>query len=432
MGIFKKIGKVFKKIGKGVKKVFKKFGKFMGKIGIVGQIAMMFVLPGIGAALMKGFGAMWTGVVGQTAAGATASAAGATAGAAASTAATTAGQTVAQAAAAGATEAAAVTASTAASIQAGTTAITASATGMLGSSSAVVRGAGMVLEKGAQFARTIQAGYKTVSQAVTGAFEETGKWIGGKLGMKTAEGAAMKGSWANYSQGVTDSFAKLGDKAAEFWSPIKAGPATASPITDAVTNKAVEAVSTTSNFMAEAADTGSGITTDISMPTAELKNQIGKVAESKFTSPTGFDVADPVNLKRSLLDKVMGGESFGEKLVNFKDDAIQYGQNLPGNIAKQTITGEATNAFYDIAGLTQEPPEMEGPSSYGFRPSFYQSNADVLANTIGTPSDFGTFLAVGQQIVPVNETGYYGGPSGDAYNKRMKSFTNTPNTGVMA
>ena len=432
MGIFKKIGKVFKKIGKGVKKVFKKFGKFMGKIGIVGQIAMMFILPGIGAALMKGFGAMWTGVVGQTAAGATASAAGATAGAAASASATAAGATAAQAAAAGATATATTTAATAASIQAGTTAITSTATGMLGSSSAIVRGAGMVLEKGAQFARTIQAGYKTVSQAVTGAFTETGKWIGGKLGMKTAEGAAMKGSWANYSQGVTDSFAKLGDKAAEFWSPIKAGPATASPITDAVTNKAVEAVSTTSNFMAEAADTGSGITTDISMPTAELKNQIGKVAESKFTSPTGFDVADPVNLKRSLLDKVMGGESFGEKLVNFKDDAIQYGQNLPGNIAKQTITGEATNAFYDAVGLTSEPPEMEGSSSYGYRPSFYQSNADVLANTIGTPSDFGTFLAVGQQTVPVNETGYYGRPAIDAYNKRMQGFTNNPNTGVMA
>lgn len=30
----------------------------MGKIGVVGQLAMMFILPGIGGALMKGFGAM--------------------------------------------------------------------------------------------------------------------------------------------------------------------------------------------------------------------------------------------------------------------------------------------------------------------------------------------------------------------------------------
>ena len=56
--IFKGIGKVFKKIGKGIKRAFKKFGKFMGKLGIVGQLAMMFILPGIGGALLKGFGAM--------------------------------------------------------------------------------------------------------------------------------------------------------------------------------------------------------------------------------------------------------------------------------------------------------------------------------------------------------------------------------------
>ena len=58
MGFFKKIfkgvKKVFKKVGRAVKKGFKKFGKFMNKIGIVGQIAMMFVLPHVGAFLMKG------------------------------------------------------------------------------------------------------------------------------------------------------------------------------------------------------------------------------------------------------------------------------------------------------------------------------------------------------------------------------------------
>jgi hypothetical protein len=48
--------KVFKKIGKGIKKAFSKFGKFMGKIGILGQVAMMFILPGIGNALASGLG----------------------------------------------------------------------------------------------------------------------------------------------------------------------------------------------------------------------------------------------------------------------------------------------------------------------------------------------------------------------------------------
>ena len=55
--IFKGIGKVFKKIGRGIKKAFKSFGKFMGKIGFVGQMAMMFLFPGgIGNFLLKGLG----------------------------------------------------------------------------------------------------------------------------------------------------------------------------------------------------------------------------------------------------------------------------------------------------------------------------------------------------------------------------------------
>ncbi len=62
MGFFKKlfkgVKKVFKKIGKGIKKVAGKVGKFMGKIGIVGQIALSFLLPGIGALLGKAAGAM--------------------------------------------------------------------------------------------------------------------------------------------------------------------------------------------------------------------------------------------------------------------------------------------------------------------------------------------------------------------------------------
>lgn len=66
MGFFSKvwkgIKKTFKKIGKGIKSAFKKFGKFMGKIGIVGQIAMMFILPGIGNAMMSTFGSMLQGL----------------------------------------------------------------------------------------------------------------------------------------------------------------------------------------------------------------------------------------------------------------------------------------------------------------------------------------------------------------------------------
>lgn len=71
MGFFKKIfkgvKKGFKSIGKGIKSAFKKFGKFMGKIGILGQIAMMFIMPGIGGALMKGLGGIGQSVMGAMA-----------------------------------------------------------------------------------------------------------------------------------------------------------------------------------------------------------------------------------------------------------------------------------------------------------------------------------------------------------------------------
>lgn len=49
--IFKGIKKVFKKIGKGIKSAFKKIGKFMGKIGIIGQIGLALILPGVGQML---------------------------------------------------------------------------------------------------------------------------------------------------------------------------------------------------------------------------------------------------------------------------------------------------------------------------------------------------------------------------------------------
>jgi len=61
MGIFSKIWKgikkVVKKIAKGVKKVFKKVGAAIGKLGIVGQIGMMFLMPYAMGALGSFFGA---------------------------------------------------------------------------------------------------------------------------------------------------------------------------------------------------------------------------------------------------------------------------------------------------------------------------------------------------------------------------------------
>ena len=75
MGFFKKVfkgvGKVFKKIGRGIKKVASKVGKFMNKIGIVGQIAMAFILPGVGNMLMQGAGGLASSMVANSLGGIT-------------------------------------------------------------------------------------------------------------------------------------------------------------------------------------------------------------------------------------------------------------------------------------------------------------------------------------------------------------------------
>jgi len=65
---WKGIKKGVKSIGKGIKSAFKKFGKFMGEIGILGQLAMMFILPGIGNAILgtAGTAATVAGVGGAT------------------------------------------------------------------------------------------------------------------------------------------------------------------------------------------------------------------------------------------------------------------------------------------------------------------------------------------------------------------------------
>jgi len=133
MGFFSKIWKGLKKgiksIGKGIKSAFKKFGKFMGKIGILGQVAMFFVMPYVGQALSS----MWTGIAGQTAAQAASTAAGT----AASSAATAAGSTATAAATAGTTAAANTAGTIAAGQAAGATAAQVSAsTAALGTAKA--------------------------------------------------------------------------------------------------------------------------------------------------------------------------------------------------------------------------------------------------------------------------------------------------------
>jgi len=164
--IFKGVKKVFKKIGKGIKSAFKKFGKFMGKIGILGQVAMFFVMPYIGQAL----GSMWTGIAGQTAAQTTATAA---ANSAAVTAGQAAGATAAEVAAGKIAEKA-----IAAAAQAGT--VAGKATGLM-AGNAVARGVGHVMQFTANTVSKVGTVFNNITKGVTDTLGNFAKTASNKM-----------------------------------------------------------------------------------------------------------------------------------------------------------------------------------------------------------------------------------------------------------
>ena len=64
--IFKGVKRVFRKIGRGIKSVFRGIGKFVDKLGIVGQIGLMFLpLGGLLGGMMQGLGGMASTVLGK-------------------------------------------------------------------------------------------------------------------------------------------------------------------------------------------------------------------------------------------------------------------------------------------------------------------------------------------------------------------------------
>ena len=217
MGIFKKIGrgfkKVFKKIGGAIKKQFKRVMKFVGKAGILGQIAMMFVLPGIGGALMKGLGAAFKGVVGATAAGTTTAAATSAATVATGTATTaTVGSgtaTEAQKALIKAGEQAAKSLSK----QVGKGILKKSAegvftatrgTGLLGSSSGLANGVGSVLQAAGNFVKVGAKAFSTVTEGISSFIGEFSKTALNKIpGINIGSAAPTMGqAWKNVQNSV--------------------------------------------------------------------------------------------------------------------------------------------------------------------------------------------------------------------------------------
>lgn len=153
---WKGIKKTFKKIGKGIKSGFAKFGKFMNKFGIAGQIGMMFIMPGIGAAMAKGFGTILSGL-GSVAAGG-------------------------------------------------------------GALSGVASAAQTVLGAAGNFARLVAKPFTTITDGVTSFLSNTTKYLGNKLGIKTAFTASgptsflgSEGVIGKVGEGISKNLSGFGD-----------------------------------------------------------------------------------------------------------------------------------------------------------------------------------------------------------------------------
>lgn len=172
MGFFKSIKKGFKKIGKGFKSAFKsigkgiksamgKIGKFMNKIGIVGQLALMFtpvgaMMSNMFASIGNVAGGMFSKVVGKAA----------TQGVAGS--------------------------------------------GLLGSTSAVARGAGTVLKAAGNFAKAGHAAFKTITEGMTSFIGEFSKTALKKIpGMKTMMPKFLGSSVSDNFFGTNSAWSKV-------------------------------------------------------------------------------------------------------------------------------------------------------------------------------------------------------------------------------
>lgn len=152
MGFFSKVWKGvkkgFKKIGKGIKKGFKAFGKFMGKIGILGTIALTMLTGGLGIGSMFGnFGAT-LGKLG------------------------------------------------------------ASMGGPLGG---ILKGASWTIGKAAQFGTAVKSGFQTLTKGVTEFFGQTAKYVANKIPGVNIQGAPTSflgegGVWQNTSEAVVKQF----------------------------------------------------------------------------------------------------------------------------------------------------------------------------------------------------------------------------------
>lgn len=363
MGFLKKlwkktVGKVWKKIGKTVKSVFKKFGKFMNKIGIVGQIAMSFILPGIGNALMAGFGSATAALAG----------------------------------------------------------------GALGS---IGKAAGWVLGKAGTFAKTIAAGFKTVSMAVTDFIGTTAKYVGGKLGIGTSQTFGQAFGSEGFAGRLTDSFSKLGEQASNFWNSTTADFADRGIMTVAEKTAAdLAAFGGTKAAEGVAVQSATPVTDPL---TGEVKSGFMEQAQTDLNfSSAPVEMAPPAEVAKDQnwfskgLEKMTGEQTIGDALKAAPGKAGKYAYKSLLEAPGKMVSGEAQKGLAKAIGLGPEEYE-QGPSWRANNPYAYQSGNYAQSQQESAASmGFEDFARQNMAVYNTDPQGSYGGI--DFYNSYMQRY----------
>ena len=353
MGLFKSIKKGFKKIGKGIKSAFKsigkgiksamgKIGKFMDKIGIVGQLALMFTPLGpmvnsMFASIGSAVGGAFSAVVGQTATQATVSA---VAQQAAVTAGAQAGATV---AAVEAGKAAAVKLASGVANKTLTKTITdgvvsyaGKATGLMGGGT-IAKGAGTLLQSAGNFAKAGHSAFRTITDGLTSFVTEFSKTALKKIpGMQNMMPKYLGDSVSdNFFSGEGSAWGKVqgvvSENANAALNSFNEAIGVEAPIPKVTTAKTNYDDKGSSDYTAQT-DTGTAVTEDKSLLSQGDKQGI-------------------VDKVTTSYDKWKGDRTFGEALVETGIDKVQAElKRIPDEIA-----GGLKTRAYQTIGLEATP-----------------------------------------------------------------------------
>ena len=387
--LWKGVKKTVKKIFKPIKKVFKKVGKFMNKIGIVGQLAMSFILPGIGNALMAGFGSATAALAGG-ALGSIGKAAGWVLGKAGTFAKT---------------------------IATGFKTVTGAVTDFIGTTAKYVGG---------------KLGIGTLPNQTLGqAFGKEG--FGGRL---TDSFTKLGDQASNFWNSTTADFADrglmtAGEKAAAnlgtFNTP-EVDVNKVSDISDSMANAASKAPKNPNLFEFDPTQAGKPLVKGINVP------ELGNLTQS--TSSTGLNInLDNVSELGSSaiesasedqswfskgLEKMTGEQTIGDALKAAPGKAGKYAYKSLLEAPGKMVSGEAQKGLAKAIGLGPEEYE-QGPSWRANNPYAYQSGNYAQSQQESVASmGFEDFTRQNMAVYNTDPQGSYGGI--DFYNSYMQRY----------